>query len=189
MISYLNGDIVDISLDSIVVDCNGVGYHVYVGKPQDFSYGKSVKVYVYTHIREDEQSLYGFKTKEEKELFLKLIEVNGIGPKTANGILGATTVSNLISAIETGNLAFLKKLPAVGAKAAQQIVLDLKGKLVMDEKQVSKTNSMRYEEVYDALRTFGFKVSEIDSVMNKIHNLDGLKTEQIIKECLKLLRK
>lgn len=188
MISYLNGDIVDISLDSIVVDCNGVGYHVYVGKPQDFSYGKSL-VYIYYQQKEDGVFLYGFKTKKEKELFLKLIDVNGIGPKTANGILGATTVSNLISAIETGNLAFLKKLPAVGAKAAQQIVLDLKGKLVMDEKQVSKTNSMRYEEVYDALRTFGFKVSEIDSVMNKIHNLDGLKTEQIIKECLKLLRK
>ncbi len=188
MISYLNGEIVDISFDSIVVDCNGVGYHVYVGKPQDFSYGKSL-VYIYYQQKDDGVFLYGFKTKNEKDLFLRLIDVNGIGPKTASGIIGATTVNNLISAIETGNLAFLKKLPAVGAKAAQQIVLDLKGKLVFDNKETTKSKNVRFEDVYDALRAFGFKVAEIDSVINKITNIDSLKTEQIVKECLKLLRK
>ncbi len=93
-------------------------------------------------------------------------------------MIGATTVSNLISAIESGNLAFLKKLPSIGAKAAQQIVLDLKGKLVLEEKIVSQSKNVQFEEVYDALRTFGFKVAEIDAAMNKISNLDDLKTEQ-----------
>ncbi len=187
MISYLNGDIVEISYDSIVVDCNGVGYYVHISKPNDFTYGKCL-VHIYYQQKEDGVFLYGFKTKAEKELFLKLIEVNGIGPKTANGIIGATTVNNLISAIESGNVAFLKKLPAVGAKAAQQIILDLKGKLVLDD-SVMKSNSLRYSDVYDALRSFGFKTGEIDNAFSKMQNLDQLKTEQIIKECLKLLRK
>ena len=188
MISYLNGDIVDISLDSIIVDCNGVGYHVFVGKPQDFSYGRCL-VHIYYHQKDDGVFLYGFKTKNEKELFLKLIDVNGIGPKTANGVIGATTVSNLISAIETGNLAFLKKLPAIGAKAAQQIVLDLKGKLIFDEKASTRSHSVQYEDVYDALRAFGFKTAEIDVAINKLEKIESMKTEQLIKECLKLLRK
>lgn len=188
MISYLNGEIVDISFDSIVVDCNGIGYHVYVGKPQDFAYGRCL-VHIYYHQKDDGVVLYGFKSKNEKELFLKLIDVNGIGPKTASGMIGATTVQNLISAIETGNLAFLKKLPSIGAKAAQQIILDLKGKLILEDKKPSQSKNVQFEEVYDALRTFDFKVSEIDAAMNKIANLEELKTEQLIKECLKLLRK
>lgn len=118
-----------------------------------------------------------------------MIDVNGIGPKTASGMIGATTVQNLISAIETGNLAFLKKLPSIGAKAAQQIILDLKGKLILEDKKPSQSKNVQFEEVYDALRTLGFKVSEIDAAMNKIANLEELKTEQLIKECLKLLRK
>ena len=187
MISYLNGDIVEISYDSLVIDCNGVGYHVYISRPSDFSHGKCL-VYIYYQQKEDGVFLYGFKTKAEKELFLKLIDVNCIGPKTANGILGATTVNNLISAIEGGNIAFLKKLPAVGPKAAQQIVLDLKGKLIIDANAI-KNNGSRFSDVYDALRSFGFKTSEIDNAFAKITNPDSLKTEQLIKECLKLLRK
>ena len=117
--------------------------------------------------------------------------MSGIGPKTANGILGATTTNALITAIELGNIAFLKKLPAIGPKAAQQIVLDLKGKLVSDDdsnKPSSKKNEI-YSDVYDALRQFGFKVSEIDSAINKIENIENKQTSNIIKECLQMLRK
>lgn len=188
MISYLNGEIVEINFDSIVVDCGGVGYHVYVSKPQDFTYGKSI-VHIYYQLKDDGVYLYGFKTKNEKDLFLKLIEVNGIGPKTANAMIGATTVTSLISAIEMGNIAFLKKLPTVGPKAAQQIILDLKGKLVFDTKLEMKKNAERFSDVYDALKTFGFKISEIDNAINKIQNIESLKTQEIIKESLKLLRK
>ena len=109
---------------------------------------------------------------------------------TACGILGATTTNSLISAIELGNIAFLKKLPSVGPKAAQQIILDLKGKLIFDNSP-SKTNkkSDTYSDVYDALRQFGFKVSEIDNVIDKVENIESKQTPQIIKDCLKMLRK
>lgn len=190
MIAFLKGDVVEINIDYILIDVNGVGYQVYVGKPQDFSYGLSL-VYTYYHVKEDGVSLYGFKTKQEQDLFLRLINVSGIGPKTACGILGATTTNALITAIELGNIAFLKKLPSIGPKAAQQIILDLKGKLIADNTtpkgQIKK--SEQYSDVYDALRQFGFKVSEIDNVISKVENIEGKSTAQIIKECLKMLRK
>ena len=190
MISFLKGDIVEINVDYVLVDVNGVGFQVFVGKPQDFSYGRSL-IYTYYHVKEDGVSLYGFKTKQEQNLFLRLINVSGIGPKTASGILGATTTNSLISAIELGNIAFLKKLPSIGPKAAQQIILDLKGKLISveDTNKPSVKKSEIYSDVYDALRQFGFKVSEIDGAINKVENIESKQTPQIIKDCLKLLRK
>lgn len=190
MISFLKGDIVDIGLDYILVDVNGIGFQVYVGRPQDFSYGRAL-VYTYFQVKEDGFSLFGFKTKQEQDMFNRLINVSGIGPKTANGILGATTVSNLISAIELGNVGFLKKLPSIGPKAAQQIVLDLKGKLVIDDQanKASVKKDEKYADVYDALRQFGFKVSEIDNTIDKVENIEKKSTSDIIRECLKLLRK
>lgn len=189
MIAFLKGDIVEINFDYILVDVNGVGYQVYVGRPSDFTYGRNL-IYTYYQVKDDGVALYGFKTKQEQTLFLKLIDVSGIGPKTACGILGATTTNSLISAIELGNIAFLKKLPSVGPKAAQQIILDLKGKLIFDNSP-SKTNkkSDTYSDVYDALRQFGFKVSEIDNVIDKVENIESKQTPQIIKDCLKMLRK
>lgn len=190
MIAFLKGDIVEINIDYVLIDVNGVGYQVNVGKPQDFSYGQTL-IYTYYHVKEDGVSLYGFKTKQEQNLFLRLINVSGIGPKTASGILGATTTNALISAIELGNIAFLKKLPSIGPKAAQQIVLDLKGKLIVDESanKPSAKKSEIYSDVYDALRQFGFKVSEIDNVINKVENIEKKATSEIIKDCLKMLRK
>ena len=190
MIAFLKGDVVEINVDYILIDVNGVGYSVNVGKPQDFTYGRTL-VYTYYHVKEDAVSLYGFKTKQEQDLFMKLIEVSGIGPKTASAILGATTVNALIGAIELGNIAFLKKLPSIGPKAAQQIILDLKGKLVLDNdvNKPSNKKSDLYSDVYEALRQFGFKVSEIDNVINKVDNIENKQTAQIIKDCLKMLRK
>ena len=190
MISFLKGDIVEINVDYVLIDVNGVGFQVFVGKPQDFSFGRSL-IYTYYQVKEDGVSLYGFKTKQEQDLFLRLINVSGIGPKTASGILGATTTNSLITAIELGNIAFLKKLPSIGPKAAQQIILDLKGKLISDEQanKPSAKKSDTYSDVYDALRQFGYKVSEIDNAINKVENIEQMQTVTIIKECLKLLRK
>ena len=122
--------------------------------------------------------------------FEELQTISGIGPKTASGILGATSTNSLINAIELGNVAFLKKLPSVGPKAAQQIILDLKGKLILDESSSKTTKkSDTYSDVYDALRQFGFKVTEIDNVIDKVENIESKQTAQIIKDCLKMLRK
>lgn len=188
MISFLQGDIVDITLSTINIEVNGIGFEVQVSRPQDFSYGRAL-VYTYFQVKDDMFCLYGFKTKQEKDLFLRLIDVNGIGPKTASAMLGATTVANLISAIEFGNISFLKKLPSIGAKAAQQIVLDLKGKLVVEEKKVDFKKDDTYNDVYDALRQFGYKTAEIDSALNKVENISSKNITTIIKECLSMLRK
>ena len=188
MISFLKGEIVEIKEDRITIDVNGVGFEVFTSRPQDFYYGHFL-VYTYYQVKEDMVCLYGFKTKQEKDLFLRLIDVSGIGPKTASAMLGATTVNALISAIELGNVAFLKKLPSIGAKAAQQIILDLKGKLVADEPKISLKKDDRYADVYDALRQFGFKTNDIDSVINKVENIESKQINEIIKECLKMLRK
>lgn len=190
MISFLKGDIVEIATDYVLVDVGGVGFQVFVGRPQDFAYGRSL-IYTYFQVKEDGYALYGFKTKQEQDLFYKLIGVSGIGPKTACAILGATTTNALVSAIEFGNVAFLKKLPSIGPKAASQIILDLKGKLISAE-EASATNtkkSEKYSDVYDALRQFGFKVNEIDAVINKVTNIEQKETKVIIKECLQMLRK
>ena len=182
MIAFLKGDIVEINVDYILMDVNGVGYQVYVGKPQDFTYGQAL-VYTYYQVREDGISLFGFKTKQEQNLFLRLINVSGIGPKTANGILGATTVNSLITAIELGNIAFLKKLPAIGPKAAQQIILDLKGKLTPSSNNVVNVNS----ELVEVLTSLGYKNQDIKKI---VPNVDStLSIEEQVKEALKLLLK
>jgi Holliday junction DNA helicase RuvA len=186
MISFLKGDIVEINVDYVLIDVNGVGFQVFVGKPQDFSYGRSL-IYTYYHVKEDGVSLYGFKTKQEQDLFLRLINVSGIGPKTASGILGATTTNSLISAIELGNIAFLKKLPSIGPKAAQQIVLDLKGKLEFIGVGVSDDIVDTSRELEEVLIGLGYKEKEIKPILARVDT--SLSIEDQVKDALKLLLK
>lgn len=190
MYNYLNGRITEKGLDYIVVDCGGVGYHVYVSRADDFKKDDYEKVYTYLSVREDDMTLYGFKTKEEKNLFLKIIGVSGIGPKTAIAMLSVTTPQSFIQAIELGNTGYLKKLPGIGSKSASQIILDLKGKLVVDVndtlevKQVNKD----LEDTREALKGLGFKASDIDSVL-KVVGQEKLTSQQYLKKALQLLRK
>ena len=114
MYGYIKGVVTKVTPKNIILENNGVGYLLIVSNPYNFSLNSECKVYVHQYVREDLIDLYGFISEEEKELFLKLISVSGIGPKTASGILGATTTNALISAIELGNIAFLKKLPSIG---------------------------------------------------------------------------
>lgn len=190
MFDYIKGKITEVSLDKVVIENQNIGFILFVPNPSDFNYGVEEKVFTYFHVREDGMSLFGFKRKEEKDLFLKLIEVSGIGPKTACNILGATTYSALIQAIETSNTAFLKKLPGIGAKAASQIVLDLKGKLVIHEqdKKVAQKLSQELQDTRDALKGLGFKAGDIDAVLAKIGNEEKTSGEYL-REALKMLRK
>ena len=123
MYSYIIGEIVEINVDHIVVENNGIGYLIYVSNPYEFTKGKEIKVYLYQYVKEDVLLLYGFKTIEEKEMFLKLILVKGIGCKTAIGILAAGDLERIISAIETNDVNYLKKIPGIGPKAAKQIII------------------------------------------------------------------
>ena len=182
MICFLRGRVLEINNDNIVIDVRDVGYQVLVSHIEDFHLNEEVLVYTYNVVREDENYLVGFKSKEEKDVFLSLIKVKGLGPKTVINALSATTPNEVINAIASNNVAFLKKLPGLGAKAAGQIILDLKGELTG-----SKGNPKQYEEVYEALKTLGFKGAAIDRVLATI-NEPGATNEDILRIALKRLK-
>src|SRR5690625_2914593 len=131
MIAYVKGIITFIQENAVIVDVNGIGYEIICPDPFVFqSYlKKETFIYTYHHVREDVQSLYGFKTEDEKLLFEKLISVSGIGPKSAVTILGSVHVPEFIGAVEQEDEKYLTQFPGVGKKTARQIILDLKGKL------------------------------------------------------------
>ena len=187
MINFLKGRIEDINPDSVVIDVNGMGYEILVSNPEKFSLYQDTLVYTYLKLAENDIALYGFINREEKDLFLKLISVKGIGPKSAMAMLSKADYSNIIEAIEVGNLNYLKKLPSIGPKAAQQIILDLKGHLRVDKVEVKKENPL-HNEAKEALKTFGFKVSEIDVALSKIQE-DNLAIDEIIFKALQFLNK
>ena len=183
MIYFLKGKIALIENDSVVIDVNGVGYQALVSHLDEYQVGEEVLMYTYNVVREDENYLIGFKDIEEKKVFLSLIKVKGLGPKTVINALSATTPNDVINAISSNNVAFLKKLPGLGAKAAGQIILDLKGELTG-----SKGNPKQYEEVYDALKSLGFKGAAIDRVLATI-NEPNATTEDILRIALSRLKK
>ena len=184
MIYYLKGTIYKIFEDSLVIDVSNTGYQVLISHPEVFSEGEQVTIFTHQVIREDEQYLVGFISEEEKAVFMSLIRVKGIGPKSAINALSATSPSQVISAIASNNVAFLKKLPGIGAKAAAQIILDLKGELTGGD----KGDPTVYEDVYDALKEMGFKGAAIDRVLASI-NEPNATSEQILKIALSKMGK
>lgn len=182
MFDYLKGKITKQLANYIVIDVNGVGYKVYTPNPYKFKENEETMVYVYNHIREDENSLYGFSSEEERDLFLRLIDVKGLGPKMAMPILATGSINGIIDAIDRENILYLKKFPKIGEKLARQIILDLKGKLVMSEGS-SESN----DELVLALEALGYKTNDIKNIVLKVDKT--LSIENQIKEALKLLLK
>lgn len=184
MYGYFNGRIEGVSSNSILIDVGGIGYNIFVPNPFSYEIGSTYKVYVYNHIREDEYSLYGFKSLEEKELFMKLINVKGMGPKVASGIFATGSIKGVVDAINKENLLYLTKFPKIGEKLAKQIILDLKGKVSTEETDVEDNN---VEELMSVLENLGYKTVEIKKVIPQIDTSKTL--EEQIKEALKLLLK
>lgn len=184
MIYFLKGRVALIDEDTVVIDVNNVGYQVLVSHIDDYQIGEEVLVYTYNVVREDEQYLVGFTSLDEKSVFLSLIKVKGLGPKSAIGALSSTTPAEVVNAIASNNVAYLKKLPGIGAKAAAQIILDLKGELTGG----SKGDPGVYEDVYEALKGLGFKGAAIDRVLATI-NEPGASSEDILRIALSKLRK
>ena len=181
MYNYIKGKIVDIESTNIVVDNNGIGYVIFTPNPYSFEINQEYQVYVYQYIREDEQSLYGFKTKEEKALFLKLIDVKGLGPKMALPIIAMGSINGIVDAINRENILYLKKFPKIGDKLARQMILDLKGKLVVSGEVVEDEK----DDLLEALKGLGYKDKDIKEVIPKVNK--ELKVEEQIKEALRLL--
>lgn len=180
MYNYIIGSIASNTSNAVVIDNNGIGYNVFVANPYAFEIGKEYKIYLYNHIREDEHSLYGFKTEEEKDLFLRLINVKGLGPKVAIPMFATGSVTGIIDAIDRENIVYLTKFPKVGDKLARQIILDLKGKLTPTGNVSGESN-----ELVAVLESLGYKTPDIKKVLPHIDYSDTIENQ--IKEALKLM--
>ena len=184
MYDYIKGIVTNIVPNAIILDNNGIGYLIYTPNPYSFHEGSEYKVFVFQNVKEDELSLYGFKSIEEKELFLKLISVKGLGPKMTLPILATGSVAGVVDAIERENILYLKKFPKIGDKVARQIILDLKGKLI-SQKEVF--NKLDYTELIEVLKGLGYKSTDINKILPNIDN--KLSIEEQVKNALKLLLK
>lgn len=185
MYNYITGKVAFVEANMVVIENNGVGYSVFVANPYSFEEGADTTVYLYNQIREDEHSLYGFKSRDERDLFLKLLNVKGLGPKVGMGFFAAGSVAGIVDAIDRENVLYLKKFPKVGEKLAKQIVLDLKGKLGSVNTTSGENNDAF--ELVSVLESLGYKSVDINKI---IPNVDkSLAIEDQVKEALKLLLK
>ena len=197
MFSYIKGTLEVKSLNYIVVDVNGIGFKIFMSQSaiqrlEDT--GKTVKIYTYMNVKEDELSLYGFITNEELRMFELLIGVSGVGAKSAITMLSAITPSKFALAVISNDVKTLTKVPGIGTKSAQRIILELKDKLKTEEaiqtNDVELTSNVvgnnNLEEAVQALKVLGYTRQEIESVLAKI-DINTITVEDIIRKALSFL--
>lgn len=185
MFSYMSGLVTEIYSDRISLEVHHIAYEILVGNPFSYQMDTVYKVYLYQHIREDANLLYGFDSQESKQLFLKILAVKGIGPKGALTIVTSCDIQHLVDAIENDDVAFLKKLPGIGAKSAQQMILDLKGKLVSDTLHTTVVNEP-LNEALSALKHLGYTATEINKAKKEMEK-ESMTADAYLKLALKLL--
>lgn len=200
MIAYVKGIITVILKESIIVDVHGIGYEIICANPFHFQsfLQQEVHIYTYHYVREDMQSLYGFETKDEKQLFIQLISVSGIGPKSAISILSKININEFISAIELEDDKYLTQFPGIGKKTARQIILDLKGKLdgmfSLTESEIENDlprdrDSIALEEGLEALKALGYTEREIRDIKPQLIKTEWNNTDEVVRRALTLLIK
>ncbi|MDR3266807.1 MAG: Holliday junction branch migration protein RuvA [Tannerella sp.] len=196
MIEYIRGEIVELSPTQMIMDCNGIGYelNISVTTYSSFNGQREGKIFVYEVIREDAHVLYGFASREERELFLLLTSVSGVGPNTARMILSSLPPPELIHAISSGDDVGLTRIKGIGNKTAQRIVVDLRNKVKSVEgmsersKQIAGARSEITEGAVSALVMLGFQKAASQKVVDSIlKNSPSLTVEQVIKDALKIL--
>lgn len=190
MYEYLRGKIIEINSNYIIIDVGNIGYKLLTPNPYAFEKDSLNIVFTYFHVREDIQDLYGFKNKKERTLFLQLLTVNGIGPKSALAIVATGDLKGLTDAIELEDVDYLTKFPKVGPKGAKKIIIELKGKLgsVGELPSTNKVENIPLKEAMLALKALGYKDSEVKRVRRKLM-LEDFTTDQYIKEGLRFLTK
>ncbi|HGD4812716.1 TPA: Holliday junction branch migration protein RuvA [Streptococcus agalactiae] len=196
MYDYIKGKLSKITAKFIVVETAGLGYMIYVANPYSFSgyVNQEVTIYLHQVIRDDAHLLFGFHTENEKEIFLNLISVSGIGPTTALVIIAVDDNEGLVSAIDNSDIKYLTKFPKIGKKTAQQMILDLSGKFVeasgesATSRKVSSEQNSNLEEAMEALLALGYKATELKKVKAFFEGTNET-VEQYIKSSLKMLMK
>ncbi len=193
MIEYLKGKITEITPANAIIECYGVGYDVNISLTSYslLKEGEECKLYIYEAIREDAHLLYGFVKKQERELFILLISVSGVGPNTARIILSSFTPSELENVIASGNVGLLKNVKGIGTKTAERIIVDLKDKIkVGDSTFIIGTREEQevQEETIAALVMLGYPQPAAKKVVQKISKENPTyKVEELIKAALKAL--
>lgn len=197
MFAYIKGSLEIKTRGYIVIDVNGVGYKIFMSETaieKLGEIGESVKVYTYLKVREDDMSLYGFNTNEELRMFELLLQVSGIGAKSAIAILSNITPSQFAIAVITNDVSKIKSLPGIGPKTAQRIILELKDKIKSEEaisenRTIDNTkeeeDSEKITEATSALQVLGYSKKEIEKALQKVES--ELSVEEIIKIGLKNL--
>jgi len=196
MIGWLNGQVVDKHHPGkLVLDVNGVGYDVETSLNTFFqleSQNQTIGLHIHTVVREDALLLYGFLDKQERSLFRALIKVNGVGPKLAMAVLSSISPSEFIQCIHQENASLLTKLPGIGKKTAERLVVEMRdsvkqlGEISTDSLALANSPKRSQNEAVSALEALGYKPQEALKVINKID--DGEKTcEQLIREGLQVL--
>lgn len=185
MIGYLEGEIKYSEKGKIILYVNGIGFTVFIPQSLPFLEGDQAKLFIHTHLREDNLSLFGFATAHDLELFELLISVSGVGPKIGLAILATTSSENVIKALESSNLSFFNSIAGIGKKTSQKIILDLKSKVSKGD--INFKNLEGSSELVDSLVSLGFQKQEIASI---IPNIDiSLPLGSQVKAALNLLRK
>ena len=196
MIEYIQGEIAELSPAQLIMDCNGVGYclHISLTTYSAFNGQQKAKIYVHEVFREDAHLLFGFATREERELFLLLISVSGVGPNTARMILSSLPPAELIQVIASGDDKSLTLIKGIGTKTAQRIVVDLKNKVRSVDSDTAKKSyipgiqSDTIEGAVAALVMLGFqKTVSRKAVESILKNTPDKSVEQTIKDALKIL--
>ncbi len=168
MIGFLSGKVLSVSISKVILDAHGVGYvvHFVPKSVEKMRTGHEVSAWIHTAVRENDISLYGFETESELKIFESLLNVSGIGPKSAISILGVAGVEALEEAIISGNTAILTKVAGIGKKTADKIVLELSGKIASSNELSASTQSDL--DVFEALRSLGFRDGDIQSAIKSI---------------------
>ena len=197
MISYIKGILEDMSPGMVVVDNHGIGYQMMVPmRGESFpKIGQEIRIYTHMHVREDEVSLFGFLSKEEKEAFELLIGVNGIGPKVGLSVLSTLSVYELKMALISEDVKTISKTPGLGPKGAKKLILELKDKLSFEELEEDGVGAEIFDTSADCsdsvmitiegLVSLGYSKSEAAIAVNKVEDAKDLTPEELLKKALK----
>ena len=204
MIAYVKGELIQKQIGYVVIDVGGLGYKIFMSEPsieEIGNIGDEVKVHTYYRVSEDDISLFGFNTQEELRMFELLISVSGIGAKTAIAMLACIEPSQFAIAVISNDIDTLKKIPGVGPKSAQRIVLELKDKMKKEQQIAELTNATleqkskikkvivadsKVQEAIDALQVLGYTKKDVEKALEQIDTTE-LKVEDIIKQALRQL--
>ncbi len=204
MIGYVKGTLEEIEENAVVLDVGGMGIRIYIGAGflcELPSYGTEMKIYTYTNVKEDSFTLYGFRNKDELELFKKLISVSGIGPKGGLAILSVMSADDLRFAIYSGDVKSIAKAPGIGKKTAERVVLELKDKVSLEDNSADSLLSQighaedrsvsefagKRKDAIDALVALGYNGTDAARAVKQVNPTDEMSVEEILKASLRYL--